>query len=78
MAEIIDISPGPGGRSYAKARVEARQLLDGSYQVFHQDRLIAKTDPKPIREPIYTKARRKYTTRTQLVDKTVYLASLPN
>jgi transposase len=78
QGEIIDIPPGPGGRSYAKAHVEARQLLDGSYQVFYQGRLIAKTDPKPIREPIYTKARRKYTTQTQLVEKTVYLASLPN
>lgn len=76
--QIIDIPPGPGGRSYAHARVEARQLLDGSYQIFHQGRLIAKTEPKPIREPIYTKARRKYTTRTQLVEKTVYLPSLPN
>lgn len=76
--EIIDIPPGPGGRSYAKARVEARQRLDGSYQVLYQGRLIAKTNPQPIREPIYTKARRKYTTQTQLVDKTVYLASLPN
>lgn len=76
--EIIDIPPGPAGRSYAHARVEARQLLDGSYQVLYQGRLIAKTDPKPIREPIHTKARRKYTTRTQLVDKTVYLSSLPN
>jgi len=78
QGEIIDIPPAPGGRSYAHARVEARQLLDGSYQVFYQGRLIAKTDPKPIREPIYTKARRKYTTQTQLVEKTVYLASLPN
>lgn len=77
-AEIFDIPPGPAGRSYAKARVEARQLLDGSYQVFHQGRLIAKTEPKPIREPIHTKTRRKYTTRTQLVDKIVYLPSLPN
>lgn len=32
--QIIDIPPGPVGRSYAKARVEARQLLDGAYQVF--------------------------------------------
>lgn len=76
--EIIDIPPGPTGRSYAKARVEARQLLDGSYHIFHQGQLIAKTTPKPIREPIYTRARRKYTTQTQLVDKTVYLTSLPN
>jgi transposase len=78
QGEIIDIPPGPAGRSYAKARVEARQLLDGSYRVFYQGRLIAQTDPKPIREPICTKARRKYTTQTQLVEKTVYLASLPN
>ena len=77
-AQIIDIPPGPLGRSYAKARVEVRQLLDGSYQVFHQHRLIAATNPQPIREPIHTKARRKYTTQTQLVDKTVYLAALPN
>jgi len=76
--EIIDIPPGPGRRSYAKARVEARQLLDGSYQILYQGRLIAKTEPKPIREPIYTKARRKYTPHTRLVEKTVYLASLPN
>lgn len=78
QGEIIDIPPGPAGRSYAKARVEARQLLDGSYHVFYQNRLIAHTQPKPIREPIYTKARRKYTTQTQLVEKTVYLTSLPN
>lgn len=76
--EIIDIPPGPAARSYAHARVEARQLLDGSYHVLHQGRLIAKTEPKPIREPIHTKARRKYTTQSHRVDKTVYLASLPD
>jgi transposase len=76
--QIIDIPPGPTGRSYAKARVDVRQLLDGAYQVFHQQQLIAATDPKPIGEPIHTKARRKYTTQTRMVDKTVYLASLPN
>jgi hypothetical protein len=75
--EIIDIPPGPATRSYAHARVEARQLLDGSYHVLHQGRLIAKTEPKPIREPIHTKARRKYSTQPHRVDKTGYLASLP-
>ena len=38
---ILQIPPGPGGRGYAKARVEVRQLLDGSWRVYYQDRLIA-------------------------------------
>ena len=33
--------PGPGGRGYAKARVEVHQLLDGSWRIYHADRLIA-------------------------------------
>jgi len=38
---IIDIPPGSGGRSYAKARVDTHQLLDGSWRVYHLERLIA-------------------------------------
>lgn len=38
---VVDIPPGPQGRSYAKARVELRQLLDGSWRVYHKDVLIA-------------------------------------
>ncbi len=30
---VIDIPPGPGGRSYARARVEVRQQLDGRWHV---------------------------------------------
>ena len=40
-APIIDILPGPGKRSYAKARVEVRQFLDGSWRVYLSDALIA-------------------------------------
>ena len=40
-APIIDIPPGPGKRSYAKARVEVRQFLDGSWRVYLRDALIA-------------------------------------
>jgi biofilm PGA synthesis lipoprotein PgaB len=76
--QLIDIPKGPGARSYAAARVEVRQRLDGAYIVFHQARLIATTSPKPIREPIYSRARRKYTTQTQVVETTVYFNSLPN
>lgn len=38
---VIDIPPGPGGRGYAKARVEVVQLLDGSWRVYRQDQQIA-------------------------------------
>lgn len=38
---VIDILPGPRGRSYARARVEVRQYLDGSWGVYWHDGLIA-------------------------------------
>ena len=37
----IDIPPGPKRRSYAQAVVEVRQLLDGSWRVYHRDTCIA-------------------------------------
>jgi hypothetical protein len=36
---VLRIPPGPGSRGYAKARVEVRQLLDGSWRIYHQERL---------------------------------------
>jgi transposase len=41
QGRILQIPPGPGGRGYAKARVEVRQLLDGSWRIYHHDQLIA-------------------------------------
>lgn len=38
---VIDIPPGPFRRSYAQARVEVRQYLDGSWRVFGRDGLLA-------------------------------------
>jgi transposase len=38
---VIDIPPGPRGRSYARARVEVRQYLDGSWGVYWHDGPIA-------------------------------------
>jgi hypothetical protein len=49
---ILDIPPGPLGRSYAKARVEVRQLLNGSWKVYYQNRLIAKHPSTALQEPI--------------------------
>jgi transposase len=42
----IQIPPGPGGRSYAGCRVEARELIDGRLLTFHQGRGIA-SQPSP-------------------------------
>jgi transposase len=49
---LLDIPPGPLGRSYAKARVEVRQLLNGSWRIYYQDRLIAKHPSTTLQEPI--------------------------
>jgi hypothetical protein len=38
---VIDIEPGPQQRSYPRARVEVRQLLDGSWRVYYHKQLIA-------------------------------------
>jgi hypothetical protein len=56
----IDIPPGPGGRGYAKARVEVRQLLDGTWRVYHSDgSLIASTAPTSERELRAAKRRKR-------------------
>jgi hypothetical protein len=45
---VIDIPPGPGGRSYAQARVEVRQLLDGRWRVYLRDERIATAAPTAL------------------------------
>ena len=49
---IIDLPPGPHGRSYAKAQVEVRQLLNGSWRVYSQDQVIAKHPSTELRDPV--------------------------
>jgi len=49
---ILDLPPGPHRRSYAKAQVEVRQLLDGSWRVYYQDQLIAKHSSTQLRDPV--------------------------
>jgi transposase len=71
---VIDIPPGPGGRGYAGAKVEVRQMLDGSWKVYHQDALIATAPATEIAEPIRTKKRRKGL-RAATETQWVYLAS---
>jgi transposase len=49
---IVDLPPGPHRRSYARAQVEVRQLLDGSWKVYYQDQLIAKHPSTELRDPV--------------------------
>jgi len=45
--KVLDIPPGPGGRGYAKAKAEVRQLLDGSWRVYVKDALVASVPAVP-------------------------------
>lgn len=72
---LVDIPPGPLGRSYAKARVEARQLLNGSWKVYYQDRLIAKHPSTALQEPIRALPRNRSNTPTANAYNWVYQAS---
>jgi transposase len=49
---IVDLPPGPHRCSYAKAHVEVRQLLDGSWRVYYQNQLIAKHPSTELRDPV--------------------------
>lgn len=72
---LLDIPPGPLGRSYAKARVEVRQLLNGSWRVYYQDRLIAKHPSTALREPIRALPRNRSHARGAKSYNWVYQAS---
>ncbi len=56
--KIIDIPPGRSGRSYAKARSEVRQLLDGTWRVYVKDALVA-TSPATSTEELRPLKRKK-------------------
>jgi transposase len=73
---VIDIEPGPLKRSYAGVRAELRQPLDGSWRVYHEDKLIGTAPATQIAEPIRTRNRRKGV-RAAHDAKWVYLASAP-
>jgi hypothetical protein len=56
---VLQIPPGPGGRGYAKARVEVRQLLDGTWRIYHRDRLLT-TQSAGSGPPQQSLRRRRY------------------
>jgi len=73
---ILDLPPGPHGRSYAKTQVEVRQLLDGSWRVYSQDHLIARHPSTDLREPVRALAHNRRI-RGASSDQWVYMASAP-
>jgi hypothetical protein len=44
---VLQLPPGPGRRSYAKASAEVVQCLDGSWRVYVHDQLVATTPAPP-------------------------------
>jgi hypothetical protein len=72
---VIDIPPGPYRASYAKARVDVRQLLDGSWRIYYQGNKIALHQATELREPIRALKRSKTKTKAASPYSWVYAAS---
>jgi transposase len=73
----IDIPPGPYRASYAKARVQVRQFLDGSWRVYYQAKQIAQHEATQLREPIRALKRSKIKAKAASPYSWVYAASAP-
>jgi len=74
----IDIPPGPKNRSYAHARVELRQLLDGSWRVYYRDALIATAAATGQGELRSLKGRRRWAGRAAASGKTPVALRAPS
>jgi transposase len=62
---VLHLPAGPRGRSWAKARVDVRQHLDGSWSVYRLDELIARHQPTALAEPLHARVKTKTTRRTK-------------
>ena len=71
----IDIPPGPCRASYAKARVQVRQFLDGSWRVYYQGKKIAQHEATQIQEPIRALKRSKTRAKAASPYSWLYAAS---
>jgi hypothetical protein len=74
---IIDIPPGPKRRSYAQAKVEVRQLLDGSRRVYYKNTPIATHPSTTFNEPIRALNRKRTHSKGTQSYSWVYMASQP-
>lgn len=69
--QVIDIPPGPRNRGYAHAPVEVRQLLDGSWRVYYQDRLIATAPASELGELKLLRRRKPSVAHFRLADSAI-------
>jgi transposase len=78
QGRVIDIPPGPGGRGYAKKRVEVVQRLDGAWRVYWKDAVIAKAAATEVDE-LRARRRHKHSAATRAFGKAIrrIAASLP-
>jgi transposase len=76
--KLLQIPPGPGRKSYAKARVEVRQLLDGSWRIYQRNQVIAVGTADPL-TPLVAHKKRKRSVASRLWRKRIagHAASLP-
>lgn len=76
--KLLQIPPGPDRKSYAKARVEVRQLLDGSWRVYQRDRVIGVGEADPM-VPLVAHKKRKRPVASRLWRRSIagHAASLP-
>jgi len=73
----IDIPPGPWRASYAKALVEVRQVLDGSWRIYYRGQQIAQHESTQLREPLRAMRRSKSRAKAASAYSWVYAASAP-
>jgi transposase len=73
----IDIPAGPWRASYAKARVQVRQLLDGSWRIYYRGQQIAQHEATQLREPLRAMRRSKSRAKAASPYSWVYAASAP-
>jgi transposase len=67
----VQIPPGPRHRSYAKARVDVRQHLDGSWSVYYQDHRIAHHPATTSAEPFRARLRTSRYRHTKGAQQTI-------
>ena len=72
----VQIPPGPGGRTFHKARVEVRELLDGRILVLHPQRGLIAEQPSP--GPDFTLTNRSGPRASRLNSRTDAPRSLQN
>jgi transposase len=71
----IDIPANRRRRTYARAKVDVHQLLDGSWRIYHGDELIARHHRTPLREPHKIRGQRKKALKGVRESLWIYLAS---